>query len=68
MKLRDLATLVTSYAADSDEHRRSQFERPGYGAYRRHERPAIQQSIDTAYEAFTSNKNCANPNPAESFS
>lgn len=68
MKLRDLPTLVTPYAAESDEHRRPPSERPGHAALRRHEHQTIQQSIDTSYEAFTPTKNCASHYLAESFS
>ena len=68
MKLRDLSTLALPTSLKSDERRRTPPERPDLGTFRRHERPTIQQSVDTTYEVFPSNINCANPYPAESFS
>lgn len=66
MELRDLPTRVIPHAAESDKHRRLPYERLVYGAFWCHER--TKPSIHTTYEAFTSNKNRANPYPTESFS
>jgi hypothetical protein len=68
MKLWDLPTPIAPYAVESDEHRTPPCEHLGHGSFWCLERQIIPQSIDTTYEAFTPNKNCANPYPAESFS